>query len=251
VGAYAHDYHRDGFAVISGLFESAEVESWRAEAARLFADANVMTLDNQRTVTRNVIDGGKVVDRLDPVIDLSPVLADLARDPRITTLAGELLGEPALLLKDKLVFKGPSVHGYELHQDYTAWQEVPVPAESIISIMVALDGANQENGGVEFYPGLHQRHLVDDMPEDIFSSTGCVVDEAHVVGVASVLAEAQAGDIVPIHCLAPHRSAPNRTRGYRRALFLTYSGQRWGDQYDAYYENFRGYRRASIATKSL
>lgn len=242
------DYRSLGFEIISGLFTQAEIERFQADAERLYTDPNVMTLRDDRTITRRSVGGGQVIDRLDPVIDISPVFAGLASDQRMLDLAEESLGEPCVLFKDKLIFKQPGAHGYEIHQDFTAWQELGIPPAGIVSLMVAIDPAHQQNGAVEFYPGLHQDHLVDGpLATDVFSTSGCVVDEAALAGVQPVPAEAAAGDVLAIHALAPHRSSPNFTSEPRRAIFLTYTSARYGDHYDAYYERFREYRRRSVS----
>jgi hypothetical protein len=61
-------------------------------------------------------------------------------------------------MKDKLVFKSPGAYGYSVHQDYTVWHELPVPADGLLSVLLAIDPSNGSNGGVEFYPGLHDAH---------------------------------------------------------------------------------------------
>ncbi|WP_278314646.1 phytanoyl-CoA dioxygenase family protein [Lolliginicoccus levis] len=249
---FTRDYAARGYAIARGAFTAAEAGAWRQECNRLVADPAIMSREAHRTVTRESLGGGKVVDRLDPVIDVSPVLAALVRDPRLLGMAAELLGEEAVLLKDKLIFKGPGVHGYTVHQDYTAWQEMPVPASSVLSLMVAIDRADAENGGVEFFPGLHHEHYAGPgLPEDLFAPESGTVPEAVLAGTEPEVARADPGDIVAIHSLAPHRSAPNRTTERRAALFLTYSAKRHGDLYDDYYAKFRGYRQASIAARSL
>jgi hypothetical protein len=80
-----------GYVVIRGLFSHQEVDAWRSEAVRLQADAALMDEQNLRAVLRNALGGGQIVDRLDPVMDVSPIYAALVRDDRILSVAGELL----------------------------------------------------------------------------------------------------------------------------------------------------------------
>ncbi len=182
------------------------------------------------------------MDRLDPVIDISPPLKELTADPRIIAAVSAAIGEPALLFKDKAIMKPPGAYGYSVHQDFTNWQELPVPPELLISALVAIDSGVAENGGLELYPGLHHQHLGPmEKPSDIFNPNAGLVPEELLAGVQPELVEVEPGDLVLFSSLAPHFSGPNRSEQKRRTLFLSYNAARYGDVYDLYYENFYGY----------
>ncbi len=220
------DRYRDqGFVVVPGLFGADEVASWRAECDRL-EGSGVFHPDNLRT---HVLNSERPPDRLDPVIDLSPVLADLAGG--LASLASELLGEEAALFKDKLIFKPAGSRGYLAHQDYAYWHWLPVPPSALVTVLVAIDEATVDNGAVELFGGLHHRLLTDEgRPAD-------VPDAA--LPPAGFLAETSPGDVVAFHSLTPHRSGDNRTTRPRRQLFLSYSAARYGDLYRAYYDRLQ------------
>ncbi len=67
-------------------------------------------------------DGRKVVERIDPVIDVSALFNDVLQDNRILEPLRQMFGEDPVLFKDKLIFKVPGMRGYEMHQDYAWWQ---------------------------------------------------------------------------------------------------------------------------------
>jgi 2-aminoethylphosphonate dioxygenase len=236
-------YSEKGYVVLQRLLDAAEIAVLQEECARLWRDAD-RSESNLRTVARGTLEGGRAVDRLDPVSDLSPPIAQLARGERMRGVAAALLGEPALLMKDKLIYKGGGVQGYALHQDFHVCQELPAPPEALLSIGLAIDPAGADNGAVRFYPGLHHRLYIDPgAPTDLFGPSSGVVPRHCVEGVASELIPLEPGDAVVFGSLVPHESAPNRTDAPRRMLYLTYSAARHGDLYELYYSRFRVYQR--------
>ena len=241
------DYRGKGYAIVRQVLGEAEIELLGRECNRLYAELEAPS-DAGRIVSRQTLNGEQRPDRLDPVRDISPAIARLTEDPRVVTLAETMMGEPVLLMKDKIIFKNPGVHGYDVHQDYHVWQELPPPAEAMLSVLVAVDEANEQNGAVTFYPGLHNRPLnPEDTPRDLFKSGSGVVPAEYLEGRPTELAGLAPGDAVVFSSLAPHFSAPNRTGLPRRALFFTYNAARFGNLYEQYYAKFRFYRERDRA----
>ena len=234
----ANRYDADGYLVLPGLFGASEVEAWREECDRLFSVPGVVREGNLRTRSRPSDSGRPVIDRLDPVTDLSPALRRLADDPRVLGAAGIALGQRPVLFKDKLITKPPGTHGYGVHQDYMRWQFLAVPADGVVTVAVAFDPASAESGAVEVFRGQHARLL---------TAPGVVADpgEEDLSTGAVELVPLQPGDVLLIHSLVPHGSGPNRSGRSRRMLFLTYSGRSWGDLYDDYYAH---HRRSLVAS---
>src|SRR5205823_8016427 len=97
--------------------------------------------------------GESLFECFDPVIDIAPVCARIARDPRLLEPLAALFGEPACLFKDKLILKPPGAKGYDLHQDYIAWPHFP---RSFTTVAVAIDPSGADNGATEVFPGYHR-----------------------------------------------------------------------------------------------
>ena len=227
-------YYTNGYAWLRGVFTPEEAAEWQREADRLRAAPEYEDPYNLR-VGHRTVDGEKVLERCDPLRDISPVFARLSTDRRILEPLSEIFeGEPKLF-KDKLIYKLPGVSGYTMHQDAAWWQGFPI--EDLVSVMVAVDGASAENGGVEFFPGYH----------DHFRSTPGQLRNMNNEEVAEIdlstgeIPQTEPGDMVIFHSFTPHRSGVNPSDKSRRQLYLTYSHGRHGDLYDAHYEHYHRY----------
>lgn len=219
-------YRDTGYLVLRRFFFALEAAEWAHECERLWNTTELVDPDNLRT---HVLGSERAVDRLDPVIDVSPVLARVAQATALRSVLRLLLGGDPLLFKDKLIFKPPGARGYRTHQDYAYWHWLPAAPDALLTVMVAVDGANAENGAVEFCPGLHARLLT---PE----GTAADVDDTDVP-TPGELVETEPGDVVVFHSLTPHRSGFNRSASTRRQLYLSYSAAATGDLRDSYYRN--------------
>lgn len=216
VDRLAGDYERAGFAVLAGALPSGRVAEVRDACDRAWAGRTTdRANDPTRRYRRRTLDGGDVDDRLDPVVDLDPVLDRLASDLRLTQAAAAVIGEPVQLLKSKLIRKGPGVDGYGPHQDGAYYRHAGVDVARCTSVLVPLDPFDAEAGPVEVVEGSHGS-LVPVVPgtEDPTSDA--------LAGRRWDVPRLEPGDLGFLHPLALHRSAPNRTTGGRRILFLTY-----------------------------
>jgi hypothetical protein len=150
----------------------------------------------------------------------------LTAGPMLDT-ASALLGEPAVLYKEKINYKLPGGAGYAPHQDAPAYRFV----ETHVSCMVAVDDAQVGNGCLEVASGRHQSLLPTD-------DVGCIHPDV-VAELDWEVVEVQAGQTLWFHSRTPHRSGPNLGTTPRRALYPTYNARAEGDLRAAYYEQKR------------
>jgi ectoine hydroxylase-related dioxygenase (phytanoyl-CoA dioxygenase family) len=250
VGARKHDYEHKGYILLPQLL-TPQISSLQLECERLFDVSQAMSEANLRAQARPNTAGGAVIDRLDPVIDLSPPLRALAADERILSAVRELFEDEALLFKDKVIFKRPGTGGYEVHQDYTVWQEMPAPAEALITVLVAVNDATEVNGAVAFYPGSHDRlYTPPERPHDIFSPATGVVPPEVLAQMKREVVPMTAGDVLLFSSLVPHGSGPNRSGMFRTTVYYSYNAGRYGDLYENYYTHYHEYLRADRADRA-
>jgi ectoine hydroxylase-related dioxygenase (phytanoyl-CoA dioxygenase family) len=240
-------YWANGWLVLRGLFTQDDVQSWRAACDRLLGRADLIHEDNLRTRFRKGNEGVWRLEKFDPVVDISDEFRALSKDERLLApLRGIFHGAEPLLFKDKLIFKPGGHSGFKIHQDFSSYQ--PFPADTICSAMIAIDGADGENGALELYSGYHHRLYASDIslrswPEELIKQE---IDMSRMVRV-----DTEPGDVILFHSLAPHSSGHNKSTQSRRHLYLTYNSATAGDLYAAQYDHYRWYmdQRLSEADK--
>ncbi|MDY7104833.1 MAG: phytanoyl-CoA dioxygenase family protein [Actinomycetota bacterium] len=176
-------------------------------------------------------DGGVRVARSEDFDPHHRPLSDFVRRGLIADVLAELLGEPAVLFKEKINYKHPGGGGFAPHQDATAYRFV----DRHVSVMVPIDAATTANGCLWFA----DEHVDRVLPHDAGR-----IDHLWVEAATWVPVEVDPGDLVVFDSLAPHRSDTNDTDRSRRAMYLTYNAASAGDLRDRYYAD----KRATFAS---
>ena len=170
-------------------------------------------------------DTGPALARSEDLIPNHDGLRELICTGLLPDLASTLLGEPALLFKEKVNYKQPGGAGFAPHQDAAAYRF----ADHHVSCMLPLDPATAASGCLEVAHG----HLDGLMPT---TPGGRIADD-----IAATLdwqaVEVEPGDLLWFDSYAPHRSHTNTTDRPRRALYLTYNAASDGDLRDRYYDD--------------
>ena len=173
---------------------------------------------------REMTDSGPRLCRTENLVPYHAELRALLTAGAMVDTASALLGEPAVLYKEKINYKAAGGAGYAPHQDAPAYRFV----ESHVSCMVAVDDADGSNGGLEVVSGAFGEILP--MDDD-----GCIRTDV-VAAMEWTAVDVPAGTTLWFHSRTPHRSAANTSDRDRRALYPTYNARREGDLRAAYYE---------------
>ena len=211
-------FEQRGWVVLDGLPRStlALLASWADDVAALPASSGVLQ-------HREQTDGGAQLCRSEHFVEVHAGLRDLLTSGPMLDTASALLGEPAVLYKEKINHKLPGGAGYSAHQDAPAY---PLLANHV-SAMVAIDDADADNGGLEVVSGCFDRVL----PMD---ERGCV-DRSVEASLDWEPVHVPAGATLWFHSRTPHRSGANLSSRPRRALYPTYNAAREGDRRAEYY----------------
>ena len=212
-------FRREGWVKVSGLLDCSVVELQQAvDAVAELPEGGEWLHHFEMT------DFGPALARTENFIPFSPVLAQALVGGKIRLAAGELLGEEALLYKEKINYKLVGGAGFAPHQDKPAYPFV----DKVLSVMVAVDDATIENGCLQVVDHLHHDVLLQD-------ERGCIVgDLADTLDFHPM--PLRAGDTLFFDALTPHKSAANTSARARRALYPTYNAASEGDLRTAYYE---------------
>ena len=230
-------FARDGFLLVKNLFPEVVLRAVKEHAENLVADPTLVDRNNLRSRYKvRPSDGVQVLDAMDPIADLMPSVRTLAADAAIVTILAEIYGDAPRLFKDKLIMKPPGSPGYPWHQDFIAWPFFP---ESFLTVMIALDDADEENGCLELIRGSHGRGYLSprdgdfhDLPETAFARED------------RVKAPLKAGDAAIFGAFTIHGSGANRSTRPRRQLYLSYNAENdGGDQRAAHYRYFHAWLR--------
>jgi ectoine hydroxylase-related dioxygenase (phytanoyl-CoA dioxygenase family) len=208
------EFWETGHFVVRGLTSIKEIRSWQEECRRVW-DSVELTEDNPRLHWRDRVSGERVADRIDPLLDISPVFKRLTGDARLVRSAADLIGGDTDVFKACLISKRPGTTGDGLHQDFPRWSDTGnSPPDEFVNVLMPIDPFNLDNGAIELFPGYHRQRLE--------GPTGEPGDESQIDLSKGVVLTLNPGDFVLFHGLIPHRSGPNRTPRNRESLFITY-----------------------------
>jgi 2-aminoethylphosphonate dioxygenase len=213
-------YAELGWVVVDALSSSERVElaGWVDDIAARPDGAGGVLQHREGT------DTGPLLCRSENFVPVHTGLRRLLCSGPLVEVAGALLGEPAVLYKEKINYKLPGGAGYSAHQDAPAYPMI----DTHVSAMIAVDGADDGNGGLELVSRCFDRVLPTD-------ERGCIRP-----AVADTLeweaVPLAAGHTLWFHSRTPHRSAANRSAVPRRAIYPTYNAARDGDLRTRYYE---------------
>jgi hypothetical protein len=239
------EYRRLGHVVRRGVFSAAEMAALRRESERLLTErGDLIDPCNLRCrYMAHVETGEKLFEVFDPVNDIAPVCRDFTTDARLAAMVESIYDEPACLFKEKLIFKPPGAMGYNLHQDIPRyWEGFP---RTFLTVLIAIDAATPENGCTEVFSGYHHEFMSPPGRPDLYMLPDDAVDPERRVKL-----ELEPGDVAIFHGLTPHRSDPNRSRAFRRTLYVSYNAlSDGGDQRDAHYREFQERMRSHLASQ--
>jgi hypothetical protein len=195
----------------------AELQGWVDEVAAWPDDGDGWMHHREAT------DDGPKLCRSENIIPFHPGLRALLTTGALLDTASALLGQRAVLYKEKVNYKLPGGAGYAPHQDAPAYPFI----DAHVSCMVAVDDATLENGCLEVVEAMHQQVLAMD-------DGGCI-DPDLVASYEWKAVEVPAGSTLWFHSRTPHRSGPNHSGAPRRALYPTYNALAEGDLRADYY----------------
>ncbi|MBE0592279.1 MAG: phytanoyl-CoA dioxygenase family protein, partial [Gemmatimonadales bacterium] len=227
-------YERDGFMVLEGVFDQAEVDALRRHADEL-RDARA-TLEAGTVIREPGKDDEAAVRSVFAIHRQSDGFAALVADRRLAGLAGSLLGDEVYVHQSRLNFK-PAFHGKEFywHSDFETWHvEDGMPRMQALSMSIMLDDNHPQAGPTMFVPGSHRRYVtcVGRTPEDHYKaslrkqeygvpdhdSLRRLVEEGGIAAPAP-----RAGSVVVFDCNTMHGSNGNITPFGRSNAFVVFN----------------------------
>jgi phytanoyl-CoA hydroxylase len=226
-------YDRDGWALVPRFLTPGEVEALRSasdelasKGAHLVADAEidgaryqVQTASGRRGET--AIAPG-VLRKITFASSASEEVALLRNDRRVLKLLETVGVTSPRWIVDQINLKAPRVGtGFPWHQDaaFVAWQQRDAIAKyGGANLVIALDRADEVNGGFEVLSGTHAGGAVK-FDYDTSDTNAGIFDESR-----RTLIPLDPGDAVVFHPHLAHGSGPNPSPLPRRLVALWFIG---------------------------
>jgi phytanoyl-CoA hydroxylase len=241
-------FDRDGFLVVPGLLAppglaelAARLDRYIREVVPGVPPSDAFYDDPGRPETL------KQMHRL----DRDPYFAGLRSGPSpFRSLAEELLGEPVEVEPPEWFNKPPGTrNATPPHQDNYYFCLRPA---NVVTIWLALDPVDEENGCLRFVPGSHRLGVRPHGRTETLGFSQGITDYGEADRAAEVAACLRPGDATAHHGDMIHRADPNRsaTRA-RRSFALVFRGvscRRDEDAYARYLSAARSQRGESEAS---
>jgi hypothetical protein len=174
-------------------------------------------------------ESGPLLCRTEQFLEGNEGIHALTVDGPIQEAASKLLGEQALIYKEKINYKLPGGAGFAPHQDAPAYPLI----NKHVTCLIAVDDMTVENGCLEFALD----HPLDLLEQD---AAGCIPEKI-VKDLHWRTCEVPRNSCFFFSSHAPHRSAANHSKKSRRAIYLTYNGVSDGDARSQYYAQRQAY----------
>ncbi|HEY7610819.1 MAG TPA: phytanoyl-CoA dioxygenase family protein [Alphaproteobacteria bacterium] len=220
-------FARDGYLVLRGAFDArttAEIGRWTDELAE------APEVSGRHWVYHEASrhdPGRRIVQRIENFCPFHPAYDRFVRHGRLIELVSAVLGEPAVLFKEKINFKMPGGAGFKAHQDQQAgWTRY---APLFVTALVSIDPATLENGCLEIAAQWQPRGMIGEEWRPLDETAVAALDLKPVVTAP--------GDVILFDSFVPHASKDNLTDRPRRVLYLTYNRRRDGDHRADYYRH--------------
>jgi hypothetical protein len=178
----------------------------------------------------DAVTGIRRLCRVENFVQFHDGMHDLLRGAGAMAILEQLMGEPAVLFKEKINFKHPGGAGFTAHQDAPAFGTFG--HDYHITMSIAVDDADVENGCLEMSDAVETYRMLEQADDG-------TVAPAREALLSWRPVELQAGDVVFFDSYIPHRSKANCSNRPRRAFFATYNRLEEGDVRDAYFAHKR------------
>ena len=224
----------NGYLAMPAVFTPTEVAQMCGEADFILELIINSSLCNQRQSRRLDIrkrrNGGMIVRKIQPIIDLSLGLSQVSNDVRLLGPMRELMQDEPILMEEKLNYKQPieakvlfrvpaDDDRFPVHNDWAYYMYNGYP-DAIISSAITLDPCDCKNGTITVFPGTHQEHIDHDRVRN-----GLEVPAGTVDLDTGVALDIPAGSVLLLHAKLVHTSGPNETANPRRVMIYSHYPQ--------------------------
>ena len=226
---------------IPGLFKERahEMSSWIDEISKWGSNM-------EKWMCYYEMDNPDQLSRVENFIPYHKGMEEVFTGPTIIDLITELMGEEAVLYKERINFKSTGGGPHAAHQDGVAYEQGANTAfdpsiKPYLSILVSVDEATEENGCLQVVPNWPLDSL------EIIPMEAPYPDKPYYMKMEKSVEDSltwkkiptQPGDALIFTERLPHRSEPNLSDKTRRIIYGVYNPLSDGDKREQYYADKR------------
>ncbi len=218
--AAKQDFDRDGFAIVRQFLTPAEFSELSGELERYIRD--VVPGLSDADAFYQVRERPETLKQLQHMQG-DPFFLSYTRHPKWQDLASTLVGETAACESPEWFNKPAGVeHPTPPHQDNYYFNLQP---SNVVTIWLALDHVDDENGCLRYLPGSHLRGFRPHGRSNVLGFSQGITDYGAEDFSTERKIHLQPGDAVAHHGMTVHRAEPNRSADRnRRAFAMVYKG---------------------------
>jgi ectoine hydroxylase-related dioxygenase (phytanoyl-CoA dioxygenase family) len=221
-------FRRDGYLKINNrVIDDAHLQTLREHYDAVFAERRGtfgQGLRNLAVIGESESD--ETADRSEEMLQimemwrLDEAFRQLLYHEPLLDIAESLIGPHIQLFHDQALYK-PAYHGGEVHwhQDNGYWRCDP---PNLVSIWMALDDADEDNGCMNVIPGSYLEGLAAHDRATSQKGNLSALLEAEVDVARAVPVPVKAGYAMVHHCMTLHQTHPNHSPRDRRAMIIHY-----------------------------
>lgn len=213
-------FEQDGFVVVRQFLDAAGLEELAGQLERYIrdvvpglSDAHGFYHDRSRPETLKQMQ----------FMQVDPFFRDYTARPKWKGLAEALVGEAALCESPEWFNKPAGAdHPTPPHQDNYYFNLNP---PNVVTIWLALDHVDDENGCLRYVPGSHRRGFRPHARSNVLGFSQGITDFSAEDEAIEAKIHLAAGDCVAHHGMTIHRAEPNRSAARnRRAFAMVFKG---------------------------
>ena len=213
-------FDRDGFVIVRQFlppeelaYVTGELDRYIRDVVPGLSDAHAFYQDRSRPDTLKQMQ----------FMHVDPFFRDYVRDPKWNELAALLVGESAECDSPEWFNKPPGAeHPTPPHQDNYYFNFQP---SNVVTIWMALDQVDDENGCLRYVPGSHERGFRPHGRSNVLGFSQGITDYGSADTAIEQKVHLQPGDVVAHHGMTIHRAEPNRSSSRtRRAFAMVFKG---------------------------
>ena len=221
---HLQDYEKNGFLLLENFYsieEILEIGKWTNEVASKPEIPGEQMMYFEESLKNP---SKRILNRVEYFSHFHKKFNELFSS-KLAKVTTQLLKDNAILFKEKINFKYPGGDGFKAHQDQQAgWGKY---INFFITVMIAVDESQIENGCIEIAAGQHKNGLIGEEWKPLEND------------LEYKDFPTKPGDIIFFDSYVPHRSSPNMSNRPRRSIFVTYNRKSDGNPSKRYYKDKR------------